>query len=523
MIRKLRSIACLLVIGCISTASGNADIASHIEAVKNEIAPLDFQVRTLFSESMQEYFKYYGLDIENTEHLFGTFSSSNHLISAHVFIPKESKGTVLVVHGYYDHAGIMKHLINNLVEQGYTVAVYDQPGHGLSSGESAAIDDFSEYTTVFRDFLKLCRASLNPPYHVVAHSMGCTAVTDYMLNTKDLTIDRVILLAPLYHSAAWNISGFGHDIAGSFIKTVPRKFRKNSSDEDFIEFMKNDPLQTKLVPMKWVNALREWNDRAEGFAVSEKTVKIIQGTDDTTVDWKYNMDFIKGKLSNVSISYVENAGHQLMNESPDLRAEVLGLVNAALSETGGNESVDSGDTVSSLFLLSGRILFHTFIIILCFAGIVLSCLSISGTWLIFTGAIIASLVGEGSFFGWGTVIVFGFVCVLVEVLEFFAGLMGVVKRGGSKMAGTAAMAGGLLGLALGTLIPVFIIGSLAGMIVGSFTLAFIVERNRLKKTDQAARIAGGTVIARLVVILLKATVTMGMTAWLLVGLLLKKM
>ena len=51
----------------------------------------------------------------------------------------------------------------------------------------------------------------------------------------------------------------------------------------------------------------------------------------------------------------------------------------------------------------------------------------------------------------------------------------------------------------------------AGMLVGSFACAFAVERYRLKHSGQAARIAWGAVIARLLVILLKVAATLGMT------------
>ena len=44
-------------------------------------------------------------------------------------------------------------------------------------------------------------------------------------------------------------------------------------------------------------------------------------------------------------------------------------------------------------------------------------------------------------------------------------------------------------LGLGAFIPVPVVGSLLGMAIGSFGLVFGVERYRLKKTDQAARIA----------------------------------
>ncbi|MBM4143514.1 MAG: DUF456 domain-containing protein [Lentisphaerae bacterium] len=156
--------------------------------------------------------------------------------------------------------------------------------------------------------------------------------------------------------------------------------------------------------------------------------------------------------------------------------------------------------------------------LLCLAGVVLSAFSVSGTWLVAGAAALAALVREG-FPGWGTVAVFAVISLLVEGAEAVAGAWGVKRRGGSGLAAAAAVLGGLLGLLLGTLIPVPVAGSLLGMIVGSYALAFAVEARRLRNAEQAASIARGTVLARLAVILLKLAATLGMIGWLAAGML----
>lgn len=323
-------LVCLVQSCVIQAASKNAlesgGIASHLEKVKEELAPLNFQMTSSFSESVREYFRYYGLDIDGTEHIFGTFSSNNETLAAHVFKPKKTKGTVILVHGYLDHARVWKHVIRNLVKHGYTVAAYDQPGHGLSSGNRASVDDFSVYASVLEDFLRISRANLPGPFHLVAHSMGCAAAADYLLNVTQTPLDKVVLIAPLFHSAYWNLSRFGHALTGFMFNSVPRVFQRNSSDREFLILTKRDPLQARHVPMKWLEALVEWNKRVDGYEPSRQPVKIIQGTADTTVDWKYNMKFVKKKFIDTDISMIANGGHQLINESPPMRAEVMTLI-----------------------------------------------------------------------------------------------------------------------------------------------------------------------------------------------------
>ena len=55
-------------------------------------------------------------------------------------------------------------------------------------------------------------------------------------------------------------------------------------------------------------------------------IKILLGTGDTTVDWKFNLRFIKVKFPNADIRLIENGDHHLMNESLPIPAEVISLV-----------------------------------------------------------------------------------------------------------------------------------------------------------------------------------------------------
>ncbi len=159
--------------------------------------------------------------------------------------------------------------------------------------------------------------------------------------------------------------------------------------------------------------------------------------------------------------------------------------------------------------------------VLCLIGLALSCLSISGTWLVTAAAVLLAWTGGSRFPGWGTPITFAIISALVEGLEAIAGWLGVTSRGGSKWAGVAAMAGGLLGAIAGTAIPIPLLGSLFGMLAGSFASAYYVEWKRLGNTQTALHIAKGALLARLVVLLLKVTVTLGMIGFLAAGLLLE--
>lgn len=159
-------------------------------------------------------------------------------------------------------------------------------------------------------------------------------------------------------------------------------------------------------------------------------------------------------------------------------------------------------------------LLFTLTALLCAIGLILSSLTFSGTWLVLLAALITKLsIGFPTL---GTLIVFALLCIATEAFEALAGFWGVQKRGGSKRAGLAALFGGLLGAGIGS--AVFpILGTFIGMLLGSFALAFLTERNRLGHDAQAAHIARGVVWARLGVLLLKTILTAAMSLWLLAG------
>lgn len=175
------------------------------------------------------------------------------------------------------------------------------------------------------------------------------------------------------------------------------------------------------------------------------------------------------------------------------------------------------DSLGAFGSAAGLGLGYILVGVLCLGGLALSCVSLSGTWLVALGALMAALLSGSDFPGAWTVGGFLVVSALVEVLESMAGAWGVQKRGGSALAGFAALAGGIAGLFLGAAIPVPLVGSLIGMLAGSFLLAYAVEAQRLRHGPGAAHIARGAVVARLLMLLLKVVVTLAMTIWLWVG------
>ncbi len=314
-----------------------AAMEDRIVKIKEQMQPLGSVRSGDYPDCVKMYFDYYGLDVEDdiegVEHLFGTFESSEWTLAANIYRPKEYKATVVLLHGYLNHTGQFKHLIRHLLERGFAVAVYDMPGHGLSSGERAVIDDFSQYTQALVDYTKIVGKLTKGPYHLIGFSTGGTVAIDYMLVGKGEFFDRVILAAPLVRNVAWKASEASRRFYSNFADSVPRAKRKNSSDKEFLEFNKyKDVLHCQEVPLKWVKELYDWNDKVEDIEPDNRSIAVIQGTKDTTVSYKYNLKFIKSKFPNAAVTMIADGRHELFNEAKQLRQKSLDCVTEYLDE-----------------------------------------------------------------------------------------------------------------------------------------------------------------------------------------------
>ncbi len=272
--------------------------------------------------SIEDYLGFYGFN--SVGHEFVPFKSDGFELAGHTFRPKDYKATVVILHGYLGHCGLLSKIIKYMIDAGYAVAAFDLPGHGLSSGQPTAIDEFSQYCDSLNDFMKIIKPQLHGPYHIIGHSTGAAIIMDYLLEGGNDCFDKIILTAPLERSDWWLLSKIGFSICRPFCNNLPRVFRNVSSDKDFLRFVKHkDPLQAKKVSVKWINAMFNWDKKITNAKTSPRKVLVIQGTKDNIIDWKFNIKFIQSKFKNSQVEFIENARHELFNESEEIRQEVF--------------------------------------------------------------------------------------------------------------------------------------------------------------------------------------------------------
>lgn len=262
----------------------------------------------------------------------GRVRSGDFDLAVHCWCRRDAQANLLLVHGYFDHVGLFNKLIEWGLSRGCNVLIFDLPGHGLSTGEPAVIDDFGDYSRAIDDVL--CAANLPAlPLWVMAQSTGGAALLDFAAR-YNWPFRAAVLLAPLVRPANWWRVRLSHTLLKPFVQSIARTFSVNSSDTAFLDFLKRDPLQCKRISLRWVGALRRWLDDLPRRDLGVGPALIIQGDADATVDWRYNVAVICKLLPGSRVEYLHGAGHQLANESQAIRSDYLTRVLAWLSERG---------------------------------------------------------------------------------------------------------------------------------------------------------------------------------------------
>lgn len=277
-----------------------------------------------------DYLNFYGINFAGEfvglQHALGYIDSCGQRLAVHVFQQAQASRVLLLVHGYLDHVGLFGHLIRFGLERGYTVVAFDLPGHGLSTGERASIEDFGDYRRALEDVLAACRA-LPRSWRVIAQSTGGAAVLDYLLQ-RGSGLEKVVMLAPLVRPRGWFWVLPVHEVLHRFRDSVRRKYADNSNDPEFLEWIRTDPLQSDILSTHWIGALRRWIKALPRKPVAcDVPVLLIQGDADATVDWRYNVKRIQQLISTSRVEYLAGGRHHLANESLDLRQRMYALID----------------------------------------------------------------------------------------------------------------------------------------------------------------------------------------------------
>lgn len=317
------------------------------------LEPLNLNRKFEPTVEIESYRRLYGLDALDCEHWQGFIEMPLFKLHVQVFQPRlkseteQIKGTVFLLHGYLEHSGIYQPIIRELLDQGFSVLTYDLPGHGLSNGSPASIQNFDHYQQVLEAVYRYVKhaAQLPAPWLGIGQSTGGAIwlhhLLDFAERRENPYVERVLLLSPLIRPAksAWWHNSVGLGIIRRIKREVPRHFRRNNHNPEFLRFVRlKDPLQPRMMGMDWILAMSRWMQEMEARPACRIPVWLAQGAQDQTVDWRYNIEFIRRKFRLQTLLMLEEGSHQLINERADIRAALTGLIPAFLHAQNSNKS-----------------------------------------------------------------------------------------------------------------------------------------------------------------------------------------
>ncbi|MCF7927878.1 MAG: lysophospholipase [Spirochaetales bacterium] len=253
-------------------------------------------------------------------------------VTVNIWFVDSKAPVVYVFHGYLEHSLVNSGFIRSLVEKGWNVVAPDLPGHGLSSGKAAHIDDFQDYGEVVSLIRMETAAWFEGPVYLLGQSTGASAVLEHLRientpsryagavdgrlrQTETLPKpDACVLVSPLIRSYLFEISRSVKVLVSLFTDSIGRRYGGASSKPEFEQFLRNDPLQTDRVPFSWFDALIRWNETLDEYPEIEVPVLVLQGLRDTVVDYRYNIGFIERHSADSRICKFPEAKHSLLNE-----------------------------------------------------------------------------------------------------------------------------------------------------------------------------------------------------------------
>ena len=149
------------------------------------------------------------------------------------------------------------------------------------------------------------------------------------------------------------------------------------------------------------------------------------------------------------------------------------------------------------------------------AGLIAVVLGLPGTWLILITSALYSWLTGFSVITYQMLLGLLLLAVAAEVLEFWSGLWGARRYGGSRKAMLGTLIGGLAGAII--LTPMlFGFGAVVGAFFGAFAGGFVVTYLEQRKMNEAMRVGWGGLLGRVFAMVFKgaAVVTMiGLDVW----------
>lgn len=325
--------------------------AEQAEKLKRELTELDLsqplKAASMANPIMHNYLEFYGffetLKSFNLDYFWGIrqcrCGRETTRVATHYWRLLDSRGTIFLVHGLFDHVGIFQRITAYFLSQGYSVIALDLPGHGISEGGVTEIQSFSDYGDVVADTITFFQPELvSKPLYGIGQSTGAAVLMNLCFDRQRAGLpplfERMVFLGPLVRPRKWLLGRFAYRVFGRFLTHIHRDLSTpNSHDAEFHNFLRYyDCLQPRKLCITWIGALHHWVKLFTQQPIVATPILVVQGTGDTVVDWPYNLKVIKAHFPHHQLNYVNGAMHHLANEADPWRQAIYNGIGQYLRQ-----------------------------------------------------------------------------------------------------------------------------------------------------------------------------------------------
>ena len=143
------------------------------------------------------------------------------------------------------------------------------------------------------------------------------------------------------------------------------------------------------------------------------------------------------------------------------------------------------------------------------AGVALSIFQLPGAWLTIAAAAVYDWHYDWQRVGWKWLVALVVLATIGEIIEFAASAVMVKRTGASRKAQVGALVGGFVGMILFTgLVPIPVIGTIAGGMIGCFGGALIGELSIHNELGKGLNAGLGATVGRLMGLVVKASISL---------------
>jgi len=255
-------------------------------------------------------------------------------------VPANSKGHLILVHGFSEHSGRYAHVAEYLGSRGYSVWAMDNRGHGRSGGQRGHVDDYGDYVKDILAFHELvARETGEKRPFLLGHSNGGLIALRFALAHAPL-LKGLILSDPLLQLSkpvpALKL------LAGRLIaRFAPRHSMPNdlepaelTQDPAMMEAYLADPIIFHVVSVGWFAQMEKASAdaRARGKELSLPLLLLLGGADPVCSGPASRAFFKSAASKDKALQTYEGFRHEIFNELG--RERVLADLSAWLDRHG---------------------------------------------------------------------------------------------------------------------------------------------------------------------------------------------